>query len=73
MNAMTPDERHVDLETKLGFLERTVESLNEVIVEQARSIDRLELKLTNLEGRFASQGDPGQASSDLQADKPPHY
>ncbi len=72
------DERFVDLEHKLGFLERTVEELNDVIVEQGRAIEGLQASLARLEGRLAGQGDPGQApfaggGDDLLAEKPPHY
>ena len=35
----------VELETKIGFLEHTVDALNEAILEQGRAIEVLELRL----------------------------
>ena len=56
-----PDPRLVELETKLAFLERTVDDLNEVVIDQGRSIQRLEDHIARLEGRLEGEGDPGQA------------
>ena len=65
-------DKIVDLETKLGFLERHVEELNEVVVGQARDLEHLQAAVKRLEGRLAGQGDPGQAPADPD-ERPPHY
>lgn len=78
------DPRIVELETRLAFLERTLDDLNEVVIDQGRAIQRLEDRLARLEGRLVGEGDPGQAPlgtgpgaggslADLEAERPPHY
>lgn len=63
----------IDLETKLGFLERTVEELSEVVIGQGRQIETLERKLADLESRQSGTGDPNTANLDLLEERPPHY
>ena len=40
-----PRAQRIDLESKISFVERTVDALNEVILDQNRRIDELETKL----------------------------
>ena len=61
----------VELETKIGFLEHTLDALNEVILEQGRAIEQLERRVANLESRAASGGDGDDA--DPLSERPPHY
>ncbi len=59
----------VDLESKIAFLERTVEELNSVVLEEARARQQLDQRLARLEQQAASGGtDVGP-----QNDPPPHY
>lgn len=59
----------VDLESKLAFLERTVEELSNVVHEEALARTRLEDRLARLEQSLRSDGqDVGP-----QHDPPPHY
>ncbi len=64
----------VDLEIKLGFLERTLEELSEVVLGQGKEIERLERRVAQLGERLASKGDgAGDAEPDPLEERPPHY
>ena len=69
-----PRQPLVDLEIKLAFLERTVETLNEVILEQGDSIDRLKARLGRLEARSRESEHGGaEKQADPLDERPPHY
>jgi SlyX protein len=74
MNAMselkTLDERIDFLETKLTFLDNTIETLNTTITEQWLKIDALTRQLANLNERLqeAETRAPGATN-----EPPPHY
>lgn len=67
------DPRRVDFEVKAAFLEQTVDTLNEVIIEQGRSIEALERRVTDLEGVAKGQMDAGEGGGDPLEERPPHY
>jgi len=67
------DEDQVDLEVKMAFLERTVEELNGVLLEQGRILDSMQRQLIELESRMKQGlGDLGQDVGPHD-EKPPHY
>lgn len=70
---MTGNTDRIELETKLGFLERTLDELNEVVIEQGRQIETLQRKVSDLESRQAGTGDPNTANQDPLDERPPHY
>lgn len=70
---MAGSAEHIELETKLGFLERTCDELNEVVIEQGRQIETLQRKLADLESRQSGTGDPNTANQDPLDERPPHY
>lgn len=63
------DDR-VELEAKIMFLERTLESLHDAMVEQGRQIVTLEQRLERLERKIAEKGEPEMGPHDAP---PPHY
>ena len=65
---MNVDDRLTEAETKLAYLESTVDTLNDVIVRQRDQLDALERRLERLQGELdaAALGSPAD-------DKPPHY
>ncbi len=65
-----PDQERVALEAKMAFLERTVELMNEVILEQARGIQELGDRIAKLE-RELSGDDGGELGA--YDTPPPHY
>lgn len=68
-----PSAERVELEMKVAFLEHTVDALNEVILEQANTIEALEGRLTKVEQRLAApdENEPGEV--DPLSERPPHY
>ncbi len=69
---MSTEDRFIDIEIKLAHQEDLVESLNQVVYQQSKRIDRLEGMLTKLADHVrdnaASSGGAGTAN-----EKPPHY
>ncbi len=66
------DPVRVELETKLTFLERTVEIMSKVMHEQGVQIEKLERRLAALTAKLEQAADEG---ADLRPhdDPPPHY
>lgn len=63
------DTRITDLEVKVAFQERTIETLSSLIREQHSQIDDLQVKLAALLKRYRE----GEADIDASRPKPPHY
>ena len=63
------ERRFVTLETKLAYQEKTIADLNEVVVEQSRTFDKLTRRITRLE----QQVEQLLGQHDSPAEKPPHY
>ena len=76
MSASDDAERHAArltaLEEKLTFLEDTLESLNEVVLEHGRQLERATAGIDDLKGRLADLSD-AQEKRSLEDDRPPHY
>ena len=66
------EQRLMNVELKLMDQERTIETLNEVLLQQIDRIDALEKRLARA---LESQAAAGEeiAPFDPQAEKPPHY
>lgn len=66
------ESRVTDLETRLAFQDDTIQALNDVLVEQQRLVERLQLQLVVLAKRQEEmQGSLGAADEDEAP--PPHY
>ncbi|MFK3909852.1 SlyX family protein [Pseudomonas monteilii] len=68
---MNLDARMVDLESRQAFQDDTLQALNDVVVEQARIIERLQLQMAELLRRheeLSSQFGIGEEEA-----PPPHY
>lgn len=61
------ETRLVDLEVRYSYLERQLEELSGVLFEQRRTIERMESRLKDLEGRLRELGEP------IGNEPPPHY
>lgn len=70
-----PAEQRIDeLESRLAFLDDTVEQLNSVIVRQDHEIRLLQSRLTELLARVQDLGGGGEeVSGGSQHEVPPHY
>lgn len=68
---MTLESRVTELESRLAFQDDTIQSLNDVLVEQSRVVERLQLQMAALLKRYEDM--IGQYSSDEDEAPPPHY
>ena len=64
------EERLVNIESALAHVDQLTESLNETMVEQAKSIRRLTQQMDQLADRLAAE-DMKAAKDNIT--KPPHY
>ncbi|MFT5128572.1 MAG: putative coiled-coil protein SlyX [Rhodothermales bacterium] len=63
------DERLIEIETKLAFVEHLADQLNDVVIAQDSRIFRLETTIRKLEEQIVQQG----GTVDASYQKPPHY
>ena len=68
---MDLESRVTDLETRLAFQDDTIQALNDVLVEQQRAMQRMQLQLRAL----AKRQEEIQVPLDTGEDEapPPHY
>lgn len=65
------EERVMELESRLAFQDDTVMALNDVLVEQQRVVDRLQLQMAALLKRYEEV--VGQYGASEEEAPPPHY
>ena len=68
---MSLESQILDLETRMAFQDDTIQALNDVVVEQGRVIDRLQLQIAELIKRYEEM--VGQYGSEGEEAPPPHY
>ena len=68
---MSEDERMMNLEIKLAFVEKLVGDLDEVIREMAGQLDSVRADLETLRERVNDDGDQTASPTDIEL--PPHY
>jgi SlyX protein len=68
---MDLESRVMELESRLAFQDDTIQALNDVLVAQQRSLDRLELQITALIKRQEEMGAQGDGFA--EDSRPPHY
>jgi len=68
---MNLDERVTELESRLAFQDDTLQTLNDVLVGQQRSLERMQLQMAALIKRQEEMG--GQFESLEEESPPPHY
>lgn len=68
---MSLEPRMVELETRQAFQDDTLQALNDVVVEQGRVIERLQLQMAELIKRYEEM--VGQYGSEGEEAPPPHY
>lgn len=68
---MSPESRIIELETRQAFQDDTLQALNDVVVEQGRVIDRLQLQMAELLKRYEEM--VGEYGSEGEEAPPPHY
>ncbi len=65
---MTEEERFVDLETKIAYLENFINELNGVVIEQEKTIKKLSMEYEDLKKQIST----GKGALP-EGEKPPHY
>ena len=68
---MSLELRIVELETRQAFQDDTIQALNDVVVEQARVIERLQSQMAELIKRYEEM--VGQYGREGEEAPPPHY
>jgi len=68
---MSVEARIIELETRQAFQDDSIQELNDVVVEQGRVIQRLQLQMAELIKRYEEM--VGQYGSDGEEAPPPHY
>ncbi|WDY56854.1 SlyX family protein [Pseudomonas sp. PSKL.D1] len=68
---MSPESRIIELETRQAFQDDTIQALNDVVVEQGRVIERLQLQVAELIKRYEDM--VGQYGGQGEEAPPPHY
>lgn len=63
------ENRFVALETKAAYQEKTIADLNEVVIDQNRSIEKLGRRVTRLEEQLETL----LGQQDAPIERPPHY
>ncbi|MDC7244579.1 MAG: SlyX family protein [Sphaerochaetaceae bacterium] len=64
------DDRLIEIETKLAYLEDMVTTLNDLVAEQQKHIDQLEIKKALLEEQIEILL---ENQEDIPQRRPPHY
>lgn len=63
---MNPENRLIDIETKIVYQDRLLEDLNQVIYQQQLKMDELEKKVSELLKKMGDDINPAHLA-------PPHY
>lgn len=68
---MSVEARIIELETRQAFQDDSIQELNDVVVEQGRVIQRLQLQMAELIKRYEEM--VGQYGTEGEEAPPPHY
>lgn len=68
---MSLEERVMELESRLAFQDDTIAALNDVLVDQQRVVERLQLQMAALLKRYEEV--MGQYEASEEEAPPPHY
>jgi len=68
---MSVDDRVTELETRLAFQDDTIQALNDVLVVQQRTLERMQRQVAALIKRQDEMG--GQFEASEEEAPPPHY
>lgn len=68
---MSLESRVIELESRQAFQDDTIQALNDVLVEQGRVIERLQLQMAELIKRYEEV--VGRYGGEGEQAPPPHY
>ena len=63
----------IELETKIAFMELSIEQLNDVIIKQQKMLDSLQAKITQLDSKIEQESQYWSQNNNPVDEKPPHY
>ena len=66
------DEKIINLEIKFAHQDNFLKQLNDIVITQQKSIERLEKEILDLKGNMNVRNTV-DANRSLSDDKPPHY
>ena len=66
------DEKLVDLETRIAFLEDAQQQLSDVMARQEKEIERLVNRIADLEAQLRAVA-PSLVADSVEETPPPHY
>ncbi|MFT5288166.1 MAG: SlyX protein [Planctomycetota bacterium] len=66
-------DARIALETKVMFLEDTVDALHEVVLAQGKSLELLNKRFEDMKTRLVAAADQEAEQRTLEDDRPPHY
>ena len=67
------DEKIVELEEKIAFLQNMIDELNMVVFRQGEKLEELNLKLKDTHDKLLDQSESISVQNEASDDKPPHY
>ena len=67
------DNKLVELEEKISYLQNMLDELNMVIFRQGEKIEKLNNQIKQTNEKLLNQSEPQPEQFDVIDDKPPHY
>ena len=67
------EQKIVELEEKIAFLQNMIDELNMVVFRQGEKLEKLNLKLKDTHDKFLDQSESISVQNEASDDKPPHY
>ena len=67
------DEKIVELEEKIAFLQNMIDELNMVVFRQGEKLEKLDLKLKDTHDKLLDQSESISVQNEASDNKPPHY
>ena len=67
------DQKIIELEEKLSFLDHTIDELNQVIFRQRQELDEFKDLLKHLSDKIKTLEESGIESTPVTDERPPHY
>lgn len=67
------NEKIIEIETKMAFQEETIEQLNDVIINQQKTLDTLKQQVIQLNTKIKEESQQWQSDNNPADETPPHY
>ena len=68
-----PDNKLIELEEKISYLQNMLDELNMVIFRQGEKIEKLTSQIKKTNEKIINQSESQPEQSEVTDDKPPHY